>query len=446
MGAIAISPCLTWLHLLAADVGCDVDGAPDWFRLPARARASGGRRVRVVFDRAFPGGAAGLTDAHGLLAVNCRGLSAESLRAAGFVDVRRYAVLPRLRNARWFIPIDDPAAASAGFCLYTPTRLLARVKRAAARVGARARLPFWYSDHLWIAQRSLAPIEQFLQPLFPGTPFRLALSSGAPEPARNRKASVAVIGPGGRLLAFAKASGSPLASALIRSEAATLEAFAARPGLSGSTPRLIAAARVEETEVSVQTPLPGRPAGARLSAAHHRLLGRLRVGPWKPATATNQVASLPSRLASLLAPRPDLAAVLDDLLPHLEGVVVPETIVHGDFAPWNLLEHRGEVTAFDWEYAELSGLPLADELHHRLQVGYHVDGWSTRQACEFLAAHARAGPMGLRPREVAALQAVYLLDILVRLLNEGYDDDPALSWNQSVLMNVANAFRGITVP
>ena len=49
---------------------------------------------------------------------------------------------------------------------------------------------------------------------------------------------------------------------------------------------------------------------------------------------------------------------------------IPSTIVHGDFAPWNLREHNGQIAAFDWEYAELDGLPLVDQTHYELQVGY----------------------------------------------------------------------------
>jgi hypothetical protein len=52
----------------------------------------------------------------------------------------------------------------------------------------------------------------------------------------------------------------------------------------------------------------------------------------------------------------------------LESALVPETVVHGDFAPWNLLLSRRGLYVFDWEYGELQGLPSWDEMYFRLQV------------------------------------------------------------------------------
>ena len=441
---MTISPALTWLHLFPSDVGCDAPDAPAWFRASLGTRADAGRRrVLVAWERAYPEFAGDLSAYFGFAAVNCRGLSADSLRAAGFRDVRRFAVLPTLAEARWFIPLDAPALASAAFCLYTPTRLSARFKRCAARLIARTRLPVWYTDQIWIAQRARPPLEDALQSLFPGTEVRLALSSGAPEPARNRKASAAVLGPRGQVLAFAKLAGSPLSRSLVRREAEFLSALETVPGQARPAPRLLFEGEVEGTTVAVQSPLPGRPAGPRLTVAHRRFLESLRLGPRKPATATALVAALPSRLAALATPRPALETILDDLRPELDEILVPRTIVHGDFAPWNLRARSGDVTAFDWEYAEPDGLPLIDELHHQLQVGYQIDGWTVPHAREYLAGLAASRPLGFRSAQVAVLQVVYLLDILVRMLSEGYDDDPMVDWYYGILISEFSKIREV---
>jgi hypothetical protein len=134
------------------------------------------------------------------------------------------------------------------------------------------------------------------------------------------------------------------------------------------------------------------------------------------------LATLPNRLANLVTPRPELADALADVLPVLEHARVPSTIVHGDFAPWNLREHAGKVCAFDWEYAELDGLPLIDETHYRLQVGYLLDKWTLDDARAALAQMGRENELGLSGEAVRAVQVVYFIDNLTRLFAEGYDE------------------------
>jgi hypothetical protein len=45
---------------------------------------------------------------------------------------------------------------------------------------------------------------------------------------------------------------------------------------------------------------------------------------------------------------------------------LPASMVHGDFAPWNLRLNNGHLFVFDWEYAEACGNPLQDFLHFHL--------------------------------------------------------------------------------
>src|SRR5205814_2134309 len=103
-------------------------------------------------------------------------------------------------------------------------------------------------------------------------------------------------------------------------------------------------------------------------------------GPTKLAAETNMVASLPARIAALPTPPADIAATLERFLPTLDQMTVTSTIVHGDFAPWNLRLHRGRISAFDWEYGELDGPPLADEAHFTLQLGFQMQNWTPPQA------------------------------------------------------------------
>ena len=233
------------------------------------------------------------------MAINSPGVTVEGLESAGFGYVRRFAVLPSLSNARWFISLDSPAIAAAGFSLYTPARRSAHLKKAAAKFAARIRLPIWYRDEIILASRELPPLPRKLSELFPNQMIHLALSSGAPEPAINRKASAVVLGPGGRILAFVKIGGSDISRRIVEHEANILPALSARAAMGHAIPRLLFGGDVDGRYVTVQTPLAGKPASAKLTPAHFAFLKSLRSGQIKPASATQMVAALPERLSDL---------------------------------------------------------------------------------------------------------------------------------------------------
>lgn len=428
-------PALTWLHLFRADVSCAADGAPPWLAEMLKKHASGaGPKVRVASNKPWHE-MSDLPTCESLVAINCKGVTTSRLREAGFGYCRRFAAVPSLKNARWFISLDAPAVAAASFNLYTPTRFSANLKRAIARTAARLRLPIFYRDQIVIAQRAkLPPIEEALALVFPLRDLRLAFSAGAPEPARNRKVSANAIATNGEELAFIKIADTEISRRIVEHEAAVLPALSAHTSLRGLAPRLIYSGEVDGKFIAVQAPLPGKPAPARFGPAHAQFLARLRVGPNKLAAETQFFRDLSSRLSALASPPADVTDTFEHFRPILEELHVPTTIVHGDFAPWNLRIANGRISAFDWEYGELDGLPLIDETHYQLQVGCELHRWTALQAAQHLSDAALARPLGLAMPEVRALQAVYLLDNVVRLLHEGYAVDHDMVANYRALM------------
>ena len=104
------------------------------------------------------------------------------------------------------------------------------------------------------------------------------------------------------------------------------------------------------------------------------------------------------------------------------------------------MTHDGRLAAFDWEYGELDGLPLVDETHFLLQLGSQLYHWNLDQAENCLREIAASKPLGLSETQVRAIHSVYLLDSLVRLLNEGYDpDDEMLAWYRQLLHRLVPA-------
>jgi hypothetical protein len=423
------------MHLLppGASFG-PVRGTPPFPRLPASAGDGGATRFEIAFGQDLSKCTEPAPGCEGLVAVNCTGLNAKRLHAAGFGCVRGFAAIPNLATARWFIPLDSPAASSAGFDIYSPTRMSARLKLSAVRLAARSGVPVWYRDHVWIVQRQVSSLERFAVESLCRTQVRLALSAGAPEPARNRKASAALVGLDGQLHGFAKISASPLAERLLKNEASVLTWLASKPGARGSVPSLIAAEQIDDRFVLLQTPVTGGAASTRLTAAHRTFLSALQSRTIrKPAPATALVADLLPRARASGVDAFGLESACLATTAALADCVVPSTAVHGDFTPWNIRQGRESLCCYDWEYGRIDGIPAVDETHHELQVGYLLNDWTVEQADRRLTEQSSARP-GLSPDHFSACQNVYLIDVLLRLAEEGYTGtDPMVMWHRELL-------------
>jgi hypothetical protein len=423
------------MHLLPpeASLECDASVPEELQGLIRNASNIGGPKFRVS-DRAEPSlHADSIANDEGLIAINYRSADAARLKAAGFGNVRAFAVVPSLAQARWFIPLDSPAISSSAFGIYSPTRTLARVKRFAIQAAARSGLPIWYRDRILIAQRKQSPLEAMVSAAYDGQEIRLALSAGAPEPARNRKASAAILDLNGRIRGFAKISASPLARHLLEHEASFLTMLAGNAAVCHSVPRLIASGNIDSRFVLVQAPVTGGAASLELTAAHQKFLSALSSGSPKPATATAMVTGWSRRLAALGLAAADLAKPLRQVQAALGDCLVPTTAVHGDFTPWNIRQTRDQLCCYDWEYGCADGLPLIDQTHHELQVGYLLHNWTIEKADHELHLAAQANRRFL-PTHAAALQSAYLIDVLLRLAEEGYTSaNDMVSWNQKLL-------------
>ena len=114
--------------------------------------------------------------------------------------------------------------------------------------------------------------------------------------------------------------------------------------------------RFDGVFANVQTPLIGRPGPARMSPAHMRFLAALGGGEPRDAAASTLLRSLPERMAEKRIG--SLTQVATRAIEALRGAAFVPTVVHGDFAPFNLRMEGGVLRAFDWENAWLDGLPL----------------------------------------------------------------------------------------
>lgn len=437
----------TWMHVLPRNAAFDCRAAPDWLREPLAgldgARGAAQRNVAVEYNQPFSE-----TSASALVGINCPAVKGSALAKAGFSIINQFAVLPSWENPRWFIPLGRPAVTSAGFDLYTPARTTARLKRLAARILVHARLPFWFRDRLVIAQRQPSPLQQAMLDLFPGRELSLALSSGAPEGARNRKVSAAAIDSNGTILAFLKIAGTPLARSLLEREAENLRQLSSMGGLADLVPRLLFSGEIDGFYTTVQVPLAGGVAPTPIGPIHLALLSKLARGPVAEVAMTRLVAELPARLATLPQPHPELSAALEQALAGLENQRIATGVVHGDFAPWNLRRTGQTIRAFDWEYGHLDGPAGFDEIHYRLQVGYLLHDWTLENAVAALTGSDLLSRYLSQPTRSSrqALLMLYLVDMLARLFGEGYDRaNDMVDWHAQLLEGLRESTAKETV-
>ncbi|HUY99042.1 MAG TPA: hypothetical protein VMU89_01735 [Thermomicrobiaceae bacterium] len=430
---MSLPAALTWAYLFPTDTAF-VGDVPEPLQAPLAGWGdpASGRRVLVSWGQpasALPD----LAEYAGLVAVNPVGLSPARLAADGFGWVRSFAVVPSLGNPRLFVPLESGAVASAAFILYTPYRASARLLYAGVRLAARSGLAGWYRDRVILARRETPELERIAAALFPSRAPRLAVSSGPLGPDTRRKPAIVALDPAGRPLAYGKIPGSTVSRGYVENEAATLPALAERFGDAWRGPRLLFAGTADGTYLTLQSPVSGRPPGPELTSAHLRFLNSLGGGTLTPATATTMYRALAARGAQI----PDVGRALERVEPVLHGTLVPATIAHGDFLPWNLRLERDEIVAFDWENATLDGLPLFDELNHRLLTGNLVQQWSVDRGLGALHAVVARAPLGLRAEQVHGLAAVYLAEVLARLLDLGHGEDHELvAWYRELLSRV----------
>jgi hypothetical protein len=435
------------MHLLPAQASLECDAAvPGGLKeLISRVSTNGGPRFNVFYHAEPSQRLDSVPGNEGVIAINYRSADKARLTAAGFIHQRAFAVIPSLEQARWFIPLDSPAISSSAFAIYSPTRAMARVKRFAIQTAARSGIPMWYRDRILIAQRNQSPLETMVSAAYEGKDIRLALSAGAPEPARNRKASAAILDLNGHINGFAKISASPLARKLLEHEASFLSVLAANNAVCDSVPRLIGSGNIDQRYVMVQAPVTGGAASLDLTPAHHRFLSALSSGPTKPATATAMVSSFSHRVAALGSSASKLAEPVRQVQASLVGCLVPTTSVHGDFTPWNIRQTRDQLCCYDWEYGCADGLPLIDQTHHELQVGYLLRNWTVEKADHELNQFAQTQKR-FTPDHAAAIQTAYLIDVLLRLAEEGYtSENDMVSWTQQLLQKRASRMRNFEV-
>ncbi|PZF92653.1 hypothetical protein, partial [Micromonospora endophytica] len=362
----------------------------------------------------------------------------------GYAVAARYAVVPSVDRARFLLPLGAPRVTAAALLAYNALRPAAtRATRAvlgvAARVGVLDRVPF---PVLTVAvPAGLDPTETLLVDRLAtllGADVRYA-ACGIRPPDPNHKPTLQLFDGAGRPRGYAKVGWNPATRTLVTAEAAALRALAGVAGSAGHprTPRLLAQTTMGDRAIAVVAPLPAAtrrlPAGAATDPAALLAVARRH----RPPAASRPLAGSPF-LARLTAQARRAAATVPDgaravravaALARRHGDVTVEFgYWHGDWVPWNLGRHGGDLVAWDWEHSGPDvpvGFDLAHDAFHRAVVGSAAPvAAAVSRTTAALARHG--GQLGLDPARQRLVRDAYLVELWLRTWRLA---DAGAGWN-----------------
>ena len=276
---------------------------------------------------------------------------------------RAYTAYLNLREVRWLLPTDRAVLRQAGIRgLYQPSSLRGRaLKRLVDRGALRG-------EKVWLEEGALATLETAMAQALGGVDIHLAFYLGVPSP--EQKVTAQVLTPAGKPLAYAKIATSPLAQAAIEAEWRTLLRLSG--SLRGKVPEVLDWFPWQGGKVLLITSGPEHVGPKKLSSVHSSFCESLLLSSAEENVfgESPMWARMEQTLLRLNTDLPDTLAALYDralqrLSEELGPVLLPLSLAHRDFAPWNTRLGPEGLFVFDWERAEQSVIPLYDVFHFR---------------------------------------------------------------------------------
>lgn len=338
-------------------------------------------------------------------------------------QVERFVVFPGTGGSFTLLSTKDGAALRGGMALLPSGRAHGRalwaLLRAASPLGIAHRLG---RPELAIWTKGPHDRETADLPVLP-VAGSVAIAAGVPD--KNQKIIVRALDRRGTARAVLKLGFSERTDDAIAREANALKVVAEL--LDDRAPRLLAEGRRAGRTWLAQEVLEGKHAGNDLTPLHADLLVELAEATRDEALLTDQ-PFFQDTVRNLCRLEPEVDpdwhqeySTLCEALEHsADGFALPTTHAHGDFTPWNVVQRRGRIRAYDWEYFAPSAPALYDVLHFHIQTGVLVKRHSGERIFDGLDALFR-GPASqvvqaasLRSEEILQLTALYILHEGVR--------------------------------
>jgi len=278
---------------------------------------------------------------------------------------RAYTAYPNLREVRWLFPTERPVLRQAGIRgLYQPSSLKGRMLKKLVDTGVLR------GESVWLEVSTLARLESTMARALGEVEIRLAFYVGVPAP--QQKITAQVLSLSGKTLAYAKIATSPLAQAAVEAERRTLLRLSESEPVRGKVPEVLAYFSWQGGKVLLITSGPGEAGPKKLSNVHSSFCESIFL-PFAEESVFSESpmwARMTKTLLRLKADLPDPLPVYYDrafqqLSSELGPVLIPLSLAHCDFAPWNTRLGPEGLFVVDWERAEQWVIPLYDVFHFR---------------------------------------------------------------------------------
>jgi len=327
----------------------------------------------------------------------------------------RYAVLPDLDRARFLLPLGSRTVTAASVLAYNALRP-PRVRASRAAIGLLARAGALRLTRAPVLSVHVPAGAELLWDHLAGlldVP-RLHAAIGIRPPDPHHKPTLQLFDDAGRPRGYAKIGWNDGTRAMVRAEVAALASLPPPGGDLPTVPRLLRRLRWHDREVAVIEPMPpgvrriDRPDVPRTAV----MLAVARRGG--PAAAPQPAARFLDTLRRRSAPAVDGA--IDALLARDGEVPVELGDWHGDWVPWNMARHRGEILLWDWENSG-SGVPVGFDLAHQaFQTALSTRRRPAAECADAVdAALSAYGPaLGLAPQARRFVADAYLIELWLR--------------------------------
>ncbi len=220
-------------------------------------------------------------------------------------------------------------------------------------------------ERLWL---DIAPLERALATTLGEPDVRLAFCIGTSG--AYRKLTAQVMTRGDEVLAYAKLATHPLAQACLKREHENLLRLTQIDSLRGTVPGVLGWFPWCNAQVLVVTAGSGRVGSGRLTERHATFLRRLHAAfvqecPLEASAMWARMVTTVDRLTPRMSNEWAFRwhSALARLKAALGPVVLPLSLAHRDFAPWNTRVGPQGLFVFDWETAADGITPLYDIFH-----------------------------------------------------------------------------------
>jgi hypothetical protein len=224
------------------------------------------------------------------------------------------AGVPRIPGGIWLSAACRPAGLAAAWALGASTRYSVRLTSLPASSPPLPAIDWYAWARVWLPDVASPPARWVI---------------GLPADRRRRRFHLLIPDQTGTPLAFAKFTTNPMSEQAVRARML----LDSRPPATFWTPRLLGQAQVGGWWFTIDEAMPN--------------------GFHRPAQLCPDV-------------RRNMTEEIQDLLAGLATTPPGQTVIHGDFGPWNVRRtHDGTVVVLDWEEVSV-GPRGADELWHEL--------------------------------------------------------------------------------